>query len=64
MPGNPELRAMCNYIIDTYFPSYRFSALELELKKHGHLALWGVSNRPQYNPIEFQWAYSKNHVNQ
>ena len=62
MPGVSELRSICNGLIDEHFPEYRHTALELELFKHGHLVIWGVANRPQYNPIELQWAYSKRHV--
>ena len=62
MPGVPELKTIANGLIDAHFPEYRFTALELELRVHGHLVIWGVPNRPQYNPIEHQWAHSKRHV--
>ena len=62
MPGVSELKTIANNLIDIHFPEYRFTALELEMREHGHLVIWGVPNRPQYNPIEHQWAHSKHHV--
>ena len=62
-PGVVELQAICNELIDTYYPAYRFTTVELELHKHGHRAIWGVPNRPIYMGIELLWAYSKRHVN-
>ena len=61
-PGVVELQAICNELIDAYYPAYRFPTVELELHKHGHRAIWGVPNRPIYMSIELLWAYSKRHV--
>ena len=33
----------------------RFTALELELNKHGYITIWVVPNRPQYMSIELLW---------
>ena len=62
MPGVNELRCVCNDLIKEHFQEYQFTSVELELNRHGHKVIWGVPNRPQYNPIEFLWAYAKNHV--
>lgn len=62
MPGGPELKEICKKLIKDHFPHYEFTAVELLLNKHGHLVIWGVTSRPQYQAIELMWAYAKNHV--
>ena len=62
MPGCDELRAICDDLIKEHFPEHMWTAVELELNRHGHIVIWGVTSRPQYQPIELMWAYSQRHV--
>ena len=62
MPGCVELRSICEELIINHFPEHMWTAVELELNRNGHIVIWGVTSRPQYQPIELMWAYSKRHV--